>query len=235
MLNRVFQGNSSYLQSFSPSFGGMERDLLKRTFRITAERFRSRLVHLLDGLAAGDIDIVSFNRAIPLLLRDGFGITFALGALSIDPFHTLTLRDIRVINDEIDQQRRFLRAFGKEVAGGFYQIEPQQRASLYLQSLRGMFELGRIEALPAGPYLWALGDTEHCLDCIGASQGGPYQREKYSGLGLPVLPGIPGSGDLCRGLTRCGCTIILNGLPIPNQDLQQEMKDVLVNVIYDTS
>jgi len=209
--------------------------LLRRTFELTARRFRDRLLHLVDDLAAGRIDVPGFSRELPRLLRDGFGITFSLGALSIDPFHTLTLRDIRVINEEINQQRRFLRAFAKELAGGFYVLAPEQRAGLYLQSLRGMFELGRIEALPAGPYEWIVGDTEHCIPCIEASIGGPYQRERFSGLGLPSLPGIPGSGDVCRGLTKCGCTVILSGLPIPNTQLQQDIRDMLLEVLHDTS
>lgn len=235
VLNRAQNRNNSFLQPYSRSFGGVDSGLLRLTFELTARRFRRRLLHLLDDLASGSIDVQGFSRALPGLLRDGFGITFALGALSVDPFHTLTLRDIRVINEEIDQQRRFLRAFAKELAGGFYVLAPHQRAGLYLQSLRGMFELGRIEALPAGPYEWILRDTEHCIYCIEASLGGPYQREKYSGLGLPTLPGIPGSGDVCRGLTQCGCTVILAGAPIPNAQLQQEIRDVLAEVLHDTS
>ena len=235
VLNRVQSRGYSFLQSSSPSFGGLGGPLLRNTFRVTAERFRGKLLNLVDGLASGDLSLSGFNGALPGLLRDGFGISFALGALSIDPFHTLTLRDIKVINEEIDQQRRFLRAFGKDLAGGFYVLAPEQRAGLYLQSLRGMFELGRIEALPAGPYEWVLRDTEHCIPCIEASLGGPYQRERFSGLGLPSLPGIPGSGDVCRGLTKCGCTVILSGLPIPNAQLQNEIRDVLAEVLHDTS
>jgi len=235
VLDRVFSGRNSFLQSYSRSFGSVDPWLLRETFRITGRRFRDRLLHLVDGLAAGRIDVQGFSRALPGLLRDGFGITFALGALSVDPFHTLTLRDIRVINEEIEQQRRFLRAFAKEIAGGFYVLDPVQRAGLYLQSLRGMFELGRIEALPAGPYDWVLRDTEHCLPCIQASLGGPYQREQFSDLGLPRLPGIPGSGDICRGLTKCGCTVLLHGAPMPNTQLQQDIREVLIEVMNDTS
>jgi hypothetical protein len=189
----------------------------------------------LDDLTSGDVDVQGFSRASTRLLRDAFGITFSLGALSVDPFHTLTLRDIRVINSEIDDQRKFLRGFAKDIAGGFYVLDPVERAGLYLQSLRGMFELGRIEALPPGPYDWDLGDTEHCVPCVQASLGGPYQREPQSNLGLPSLPGVPGSGDVCRGLTRCGCTIILAGRPIPNEQLQGDIRNVLTEVLYDTS
>jgi hypothetical protein len=235
MLNRVFTGRNSFLQPYSRSFGGVDRLVLRSTFELTARRFRNRLLHLLDDLAAGRIDVQGFSRSISGLLRDGFGITFSLGAISVDPFHTLTLRDIRVINSEIETQRRFLRAFARDVAVGFYHMDPSQRAGLYLQALRGMFELGRIEAMPAGPYEWHLNDTEHCIPCIQASLDGPYQRETYSGLGLSVLPGIPGSGDICKGLTSCGCTITLGGLPVPNSDLQQEIRDVLAEVLHDTS
>jgi hypothetical protein len=194
----------------------------------TARRFRSGLLKLVDDLAAGSLDLQGFTRRSRSLVRSALGTAFALGALSVDPFHTLTTRDITVINDEIDTQRRFLRQFAKDVERGFYTLDPYQRASLYLAALRGMFELGRVEAGPAGPFIWKLGDTEHCMPCFAASTAGPYQRTPYSHLGLPVLPGIPGSGDICNGLTRCGCTVVMaDGIPLPNAGLPQRLREDL--------
>lgn len=230
----AFRGNS-YLQVSSPTFGRVDADLLIRSFELTARRLRNRLLHLVDDLASGRTDVHRFNLAAARLIRTEFGIAFSLGALSVDPFHTLTIRDVRVINDELEQERRFLRAFARDISTANLVLGSVQRAGLYLQALRGMFELGRIEALPDRPLTWALGPTEHCLDCQAASLGGPYQRTSYSHLGLPVLPGIPGSGDICRGLTRCGCQLKLTNLPTPNEGIQLEVKYVLAELIHDSS
>lgn len=226
----------SLLNVGSPNFGRDDSAVLKGTFIITARRFRSRLQRLVDDLASGRIDLARFNYSSSRLLRDGLGISYSLGALSVDPFHTLTIRDIRVINRELEEERKFLRAFGRDLQRGFYVLDPVQRAGLYLQALRGMFELGRTEAAPPGPYEWVLGPTEHCVPCIQTSLGGPYQKNNFTHLGLEVLPGIPGSGDICRGLTSCGCTIRLEGgFPLPNEDLQRSLRGILSEILHDTS
>lgn len=235
MVRGVFTGSNSYLRTYSPSFGRVDGHLLLRTFGITARRLRHRLLHLVDDLAAGRLDVARFTKLANQSIRTEFGIAYSLGALSISPFHTLTIRDIRAIDSELTSERRFLRSFAQDIAGGKYVLDPVQRAGLYLQALRGMFEYGRINALPSGPYTWELGDTDHCIECISASLNGPYQRSRFEHLGLPVLPGVPGSGDVCRGLTRCGCFIRLEGLPIPNENMQEEIRNVLAEVLHDTS
>jgi len=226
----------SLLSVGSSNFGRHDAGILERTFIATARRFRSRLQRLVDDLGAGRIDLAGFNRSSAGLLRDGLGISYSLGALSVDAFHTLTVRDMRIINRELEEERSFLKAFGRDLQRGFYVLNPVQRAGLYLQALRGMFELGRTEAAPPGPYEWVLGPTEHCVPCLQASLGGPYQKNNFTHLGLDVLPGIPGSGDVCRGLTSCGCTIhLLGGLPLPNEDLQKRLRGILSEILNDTS
>lgn len=224
------------LNTRSSNFGRYDAGILERTFAITARRFRSGLLRLIDDLGSGRIDLERFNRSSARILRDGLGISYSLGALSVDPFHTLTIRDIRLINNELTEERKFLRAFGRDLQRGFYVLNPVQRAGLYLQALRGMFEMGRMEAIPLGPYEWVLGPTEHCLPCFAAASGGPYQKNNFTPFGLPILPGIPGSGDVCRGLTSCGCMIRqVGGFPLPNEDLQGRIRGILSEILHDTS
>ena len=227
---------SSLLSTSSRNFGTADGVLIQRTFRTTARGFRTRLLRLVDDLTAGRIDLHGFNRAAGRIVKTEFGITFALGALSVDPFHTLTIKDIRAIDAEVDQQKTFLRSFAKDVVSGDLVLHPVVRAGFYLQALRGMFELGRIEALPLGPYDWILGIAEHCIPCLQTSQQGPYQKNKFSGLGLPELPGVPGSGDICNGLTRCACKVRLaGGLPLPNEDLQDRVREILLEVLAESN
>lgn len=235
MTDGIQSRGTSYLHPNSPTFGRVDAALIVRTFEASVRRFRRTMLGLVDDLTADSIDVSSFTRAANRLIRTEFGIAFSLGALSIDPFHVLTVRDIRVIDQEVSEERRFIKSFAEDLKTGSIVLSATQRAGLYLQALRGAFELGRMEALPAGPYIWELGPTEHCIPCLEASVGGPYQREQFSGLGLPVVPGIPGSGDICRGLTRCGCRIKIDGRPIPNEDIQLEVKHVLAEVLNDSS
>lgn len=227
---------NSLLNAGSPNFGRYDSGVLERTFVVTARRFHSRLTRLVDDLSAGHLDLAGFTSSSSRLLRDGLGVSYSLGALSVDPFHTLTIRDIRVINRELEEERKFLRAFGRDLERGFYVLNPVTRAGLYLQALRGMFELGRTEASPPGPYIWVLGPTEHCRPCLEASLGGPYQKNNFTHMGLEVLPGIPGSGEVCRGLTSCGCTIELSGgLPLPNENLQRRLRGILSEILNETA
>lgn len=221
------------ITSYGAAFGSTEPGVIERSFVVIARRFRSVLLHLVDGLAAGDIDLSEFIRTSNGALRTAFANTYLLGSLSVDSFHSFTVRDMRLINREIEEERHFLKQFGQDLNRGFYSLDPVSRAGLYLQALRGMFELGRSEAI-VGPLIWKLGPTEHCIPCLSASLSGPYQRDQFSHLGLPVLPGIPGIGDICDGLTKCGCTI--TGLnPLPNQVLQNRIRELLVEMIHDTS
>lgn len=221
----------TYLSPSSNAFGFGNATTIERSFVATGRQFRSELLHLLDGLTSGSTDIYGFVRDANSALTQAYTTTFSLGALSVDPFHIMTTEDLNVITNEITEEQRFLKSFAKEIGSGFYVLNPQIRARLYLYSLRGMFELGRLHATPGGPYDWILGDTHHCDPCISAANGGPYQLTRFTHYGLPTLPGIPGSGDLCLGLTRCGCTIRLrSAFPLPNQDLQDKMRGLLAEI-----
>lgn len=224
--------SGTLLQPGSRSFGFADSGFIRRSFVAHGRRFRSELLHLLDDLASGTLGLQGFALRANRSLATAYTSIYALGALSIDPFHTLTELDVEVIQREILDEQRFLKAFAKEVGSGFYVLDPNVRTRLYLYSLRGMFEMGRLHAMPPGPYEWVLGDTHHCVECLVASQGGPYQLNRFQHLGLPDLPGIPGSGDLCLGLTRCGCRIRLQGRPLPNEDLQADMRQLLAEIVY---
>jgi hypothetical protein len=153
----------------------------------------------LDSLVSGMLLFRDFSARAPRAVRDSYFIAYALGAISIFPFYTLTDRDIMVLEEELREERTFLRAFAREVQHGNLIMDPTTRSRLYVLALRGIFERGRVEAMPPGPYRWRLGITEHCIECSVAAIGGPYQRDQYSGLGLPELPGAPGDGASVSG------------------------------------
>ena len=221
------------ITAYDRAYGRYEPGLIERSFVATARRFRGILLRLVDDLASGDISLRQFMARADAALRDAFANTYLLGSLSVDSFHSFTVRDMRIINKEIEEEKHFLRQFGRDLQRGFYTLDPVSRAGLYLQALRGMFEYGRAEAT-VGPLSWQLGPTEHCIPCFTAALNGPYQKDQFSHLGLPVLPGIPGIGDVCNGLTKCGCTIqSVNGLP--NEELAQRLREVLVEMLHDTS
>lgn len=224
--------NDVFLTPISPTFGLVDENFIRRVFRERARLLASLLSGLISDLEAGHIQNRAFVRQSMRALQQAYYTIFSLGALSVDQFHVLTDRDLEVLNSELLGQRRFLQGFARDIRGGVLDMAPESRARLYLAALRGVFELGRIEALPAGPYDWILGDTDHCVACLQASLGGPYKRSSMVAMNLPVVPGIPGSGDICQGLTRCGCTLKLKGIG-RDTTLQLQMRDILAATVLE--
>ena len=215
-----------YLTPISNTFGQVDRAFIVRVFRERSRILAGRLSQAINGLQAGEIGRRAFVRQTMQSLQQAYYTVFSLGALSVDQFHVLTDQDIRILNNELLGERRFLQSFARDISRGTLELAPEFRARLYFAALRGVFELGRVSALPAGPWDWILGDTDHCQPCLEASLNGPYKKDSLSTLNLPVLPGIPGSGEVCRGLTRCGCTTRLQGFPA-NESLQLELRGIL--------
>lgn len=221
-----------YLHTTSYSFGLADGRSIERSFMASGRWLNSSLVRLVDDLASGAISVSGFtNKATAVIFRAYYN-AYSLGAISIFPFYTMTDRDVRILNEELDQESGFLRAFARDIASNRLILDPVIRSRLYLLGLRGIFERGRVEAMPPGPYRWRLGITEHCWECSRAADVGPYQRDRTSGLGLPPLPGAPGDGSICLGLTRCGCRIELaSGIPLPNEDLADRLRGLLLEVV----
>lgn len=218
-----------FLTPISSTFGKFDESFIRRTFRDRAQILADRLSSLIHDLERGEIGRRAFVRQSMRALQQAYFTIFSLGALSVDSFHVLTDQDIRVLQSELLGERRFLQSFARDIRSGVLELAPEFRARLYLAALRGVFELGRVSALPAGPYDWILGDTDHCASCELASLNGPYKRDNISLLSFPVVPGIPGSGEVCQGLTRCGCTLRLRGFPV-NERLQLELRDILYSI-----
>jgi hypothetical protein len=215
-----------YLTPLSPSFGLVDRSFITRVFRERSRTLAGKLSQAIHDLQNGSFGQQAFVRQTMRALQQAYYSVFSLGALSVDQFHVLTIEDIKVLDSELFGERKFLRSFARDLSRGTLDLAPEFRARLYFSALRGVFELGRTSALPSGPYDWILGDADHCEPCIQASLGGPYKKDSLSLLSLPVVPGIPGSGDVCSGLTRCGCTLRLKGYPV-NETLQLQLRDTL--------
>ena len=218
-----------YLSPISEHFGTADRQFIRRVFRERSQMLASRLASLIQSMSSGEMGSRAFVRQSMRALQQAYYTVFSLGALSVDPFHVITADDIRVLNDELLGERRFLQSFSRDLSRGTFEMAPQFRARLYLNALRGVFELGRMAGLPDRPYDWVLGDTDHCGACLVASLNGPYKKNSLSRLDLPVLPGVPGSGEVCQGLSRCGCTTRLRGFPA-NEQLQLELRDILADI-----
>lgn len=231
-FNEFRSPGARYLQTTSDTFGLADGRVIERSFVAVGRNLRRNLLRLVDGVASGSIGVQRFTADATRHIFRAYYQAYSLGAISIFPFYTMTDRDTMILNEELFEERRFLKAFGEDLASQELVLDPRMRARLYLLALRGIFERGRIEAMPAGPYRWRLGITEHCIECYRAAQDGPYQRDRSSGLGLPPLPGAPGDGSVCLGLTRCGCRIELaSGIPLPNEDLADRMRGLLLEVV----
>ena len=217
--------NAPFLQSTSDSFGRVDGRAIGRSFLAVGKRLNSILIRLTTDLRSGTISISGFTLRARAFIRAAYFSAYSLGAISIFPFYTLTDRDVMILDGELDGETGFLQEFARDIAGHRLFLDPTIRTRLYLLALRGIFERGRIEAMPNVPYRWRLGPTEHCDRCLTVALSGPYQRTRNSGLGLLILPGSPGDGSVCLGLTRCGCRIELeSGIPLPNEELADRLR-----------
>lgn len=225
--------NAPYLNIGSDSFGLSDGRSIERSFVDAGRRLRSELLRLNDLLERRAVTVQGYVVGAKAAVRTAFFHAYSLGAISVFPFYTMTDRDVRILNEELTEETGFLRSFARDIAGDRLRLDPVSRSGLYLLALRGIFERGRVEAMPPGPYRWQLGITEHCSECLNTAVRGPYQRDQYSGFGLPTLPGSPGDGSVCLGLTRCGCRIgLANGTPVPNQELAERLRGRLLEIAY---
>lgn len=227
---------SAFLHTGSLSFGLAESRIIERSFLAAGRRLREGLLHLGNDLAAGDIGLQGYLNRAHSLIRAVYFTTYSLGAISVFPFYTTTETDIGILDDELDSETGFLRRFGRAILRDRLDLSLVARTNLYVLALRGIFERGRLEAMPNGPYRWVLGNAEHCVECSYAAFNGPYQKNSRSGLGLPPIPGVPGDGRVCLGLTRCGCSYELeSGVPVPNQDLAYGLRSLLLSEVVNGS
>lgn len=215
---------------FYPQF-----EYLRTSFIEIATRLREDIVTAAVDLDLGNITEYMFRRRTGVAIKKAYLLVFSLGTQSVDPFHFMTNRDLVVLENEIADENRFLRAFGHDIFRGRLHMPLEDRAFLYVRALRGIFERGRLEALPPGPYKWVRSDDDACLGCLSASMEGPYQREAFAGLGLPTIPGVPGDGSVCRGLTQCGCIMRYSNSPVANEEVQLQMRDWLEEVAHGSS
>ena len=224
--------DAPFLQPTSDSFGRVDGGEIERSFLAVGRRLNSQLRRLTDGLRSGSVNVRRFTLTARAYVRAAYFAAYSLGATSVFPFYTLTDRDILILDEELADETGFLKRFATDIVSGDIHLNPSTRFRLYLLALRGIFEKGRVEAMPNVAYRWRLGATEHCVECQFAAINGPYQRTRNSGLGLPILPGSPGDGSVCLGLTRCGCRVVLDsGAALPNEELADRMRGLLLEVI----
>lgn len=225
-----------FLQTRSDTFGLVERSDIERSVVAAARRYRRSLLVLADDLRNGSIGAQRYNTQSRAATRIAYFYVYSLGALSVFPFYTMTGRDVEILDAALDEESGFLRKFGSDIRHDRLDIALVQRAGLYLLGLRGIFEKGRLAAMPVRPLRWRLGITDHCFECYNAADRGPYQRDSYSGLGLPTIPGVPGDGTVCEGLTRCGCRVVdAAGIPIPGEDIADSIHGLLMEVVHESS
>lgn len=228
--------DAPFLQPSSDSFGLVDGRFIERSVVVTSRRLHSQLLHLGTSLSRGDIPLSRYINRSRGAVRVAYFTTYSLGAISVFPFYTLTDADVRILDYALNSEVGFLSAFGRDIFHDQLVLSRKTRTSLYVLALRGIFERGRLEAMPPGPYRWRLGITDHCQDCVRTALNGPYQKSSSSGLGLPVIPGTPGDGRVCLGLTRCGCSYELaSGVSVPNEEISQHLPRLLMEVVNGSS
>lgn len=230
--SQLLERPGAYLHPSSDSFGLADRRSIERSFLATGRSLNDNLLRLTEDLRTGSVGVQGYTNRAAGHIRAAYFTAFALGAISLFPFYTLTSRDVYVLDRALDEETGFLSRFARDFQRGYLYFHPIIRIRLHVLSLVGIFEAGRVEAMPGGPLRWRLGDKDHCIECEIAASGGPYQRDRTTNMGLTPLPGIPSSGSVCLGFTRCGCKITMwDGTPLPNEGLGDQLREGLTELL----
>lgn len=200
------------------------QDMLSKAAALTPENYRTKF----DNLAVNTEDAftnlanqLATGRTSPNLFRDRLfrvlrrsmadAYRFGLGASGNRPI--LFQPDLDTIRGYLRDDDTYLSGFSREVISGEVPGLPfskpnakgrfsvHDRVILYSNALRALFFAGYVSrASNTTSYVWLLGPTEHCVNCVDMEADSPYTMATLAGR-------MPGA-DVCLGLDRCGCSII---------------------------
>jgi len=185
----------------------MPRIVTQTRFERTFAKHSRQANNIVKKLANKDLDAEQFGDAFDALLWKAHTDAITLGRKRAGDYAPQHEDDQNLALDIKDSDADYLNSFIDDIKSGRYTLEDgslnadaiQSRAQLYIRKTRGSANESFVNASDDDDYfIWQLGFTEHCSDCIDLAAGSPYSKDE--------LWTYPGQGDtVCLG--NCACNL----------------------------
>lgn len=205
---------AAYTKGMRPLSPKAEYDKARAAWVAYKKGLNSQLQDLVVALQGGTLTEKGFLSKAQALLRAGYERAYRLGtdAGGMGAFK-LPAEDLAWLARARRAEYRFLDKFARDIVQGKGTMSYRDRASMYVDSMDGMFDAGRIDAYPAEGTLiyWELSAAESCGDCIDLAINSPYTPDE-----LPTTPRA--GGTAC--LSHCQCSLRVRYVPPTKTDLE---------------
>lgn len=162
----------------------------------------SRVMKLMKQQEEGDIDIAQLEWGLKKELGIAYKEAYSLGQQSVGYSGDLMDEDLAFIKSFKATENGFLRNFMNAIASEKLVIDRYERAKMYVDTVKTLFDHARVEAAPEWVkiYWMPTRGARHCLDCLELAVNSPYTKE--------TLPTTPRAGDT-KCLSNCQCHLML--------------------------
>jgi hypothetical protein len=158
----------------------------------------SRVMKLMRQQEAGDIDIGQLEWGLKKELGVAYKEAYSLGQRSVGYSGDLMDEDLAFIKSFKKTENGFLRKFMGAIAADKLKMNRYQRAKMYVDTVRSVFDHARVEAAPEWVkiYWTPTRGARHCPDCLILAVNSPYTKK--------TLKHVPRDGfTICKSSCKC--------------------------------
>jgi hypothetical protein len=192
---------ATYLQALKPGADRKAYSKAKTAWARYKTKMNNDFQDLVRQLEKGSITKTQFLNSSRKLFKAGYEQAYRLGtdASGLD-FVKLPKEDLAWLKRARTADYKFLDKFADDVVNKRGKMSYNARASMYIDTIDGMFDAGRVDAYPneGTSIFWELSAAENCGDCIDLALNSPYTPDT-----LPTTPRA--GGTMC--LSACKCSL----------------------------
>lgn len=192
---------AAYAQGISPGATKKAYDKAKKSWATYKQATKTEFRDLVGQLEKGKISKNQFMTRSRKLFKAGYEKAYRLGtdASGLD-FIKLPAEDLKWLQKARSAEYKYLDKFADDVKAGRGSMGYKARADMYVNSMDGIFDAGRVDAYPNNgtSIFWEISSAENCGDCIDLAIGSPYKPDT-----LPTTPRA--GGTMC--LSGCKCSL----------------------------
>ncbi|MCK4785194.1 MAG: hypothetical protein KAV87_15700 [Desulfobacteraceae bacterium] len=162
----------------------------------------SRVMKLMRQQEVGDIEIGQLEFGLKKELGVAYKEAYVFGQRSIGYSGDLMDEDLAFIKSFKKTENGFLRKFMKAIVAEKLVMDRYERAKMYVDTVRTVFDHARVEAAPNWIKIYWVPSrsVKHCADCLVLAVNSPYSKKS--------LPTTPRAGDTSC-LSNCKCHLMM--------------------------